>query len=113
MYRQGDVLLIPVQPIEVSRLNKVPLEDGKIVLAHGEQTGHSHVLVADDAELVEEQKAAVEEAKRYLRVGMAGGTLVHEEHGAISVPSGMYEVRLQKEFNPDTDNETVPRANYD
>lgn len=39
-------MLIPVDSIP-DGLKDVPLEDGRVVLAHGEVTGHAHALVAD------------------------------------------------------------------
>ena len=38
---------------------------------------------------------------RWLRVGSAGATLVHDEHGAIALPPGDYRVRIQREYRPE------------
>ena len=43
MFRQGDVLVVPVDEIPTG-LKKVPREQGRLVLAHGEATGHAHVV---------------------------------------------------------------------
>lgn len=43
MYRQGDVLIQQIASLP-SKLNPVPRENGRIVLAHGEVTGHAHAL---------------------------------------------------------------------
>jgi hypothetical protein len=50
MYRQGDVLIIPVESIP-ERLDPIGREDGRVVLAHGEVTGHAHVIKAEQAAL--------------------------------------------------------------
>src|SRR5690349_14057960 len=45
MYRQGDVLIIPVGAAEVPARAPVPRDPrGRMVLARGEATGHAHVV---------------------------------------------------------------------
>lgn len=92
IYRQGDVLIrqipkLPAQPAQ-TRVNGV--------LAYGEVTGHAH-KVEDVA------KAEVMEIENglYLRVGEDGVRIVHEEHGAISLPPGNYEIEIQREYTPE------------
>ena len=64
MFRQGDVLVHPVDRIPEG-LKKVPLDKGRVILAYGERTGHAHVVVGD----VEFLAADLEELdKRFLRV---------------------------------------------
>jgi hypothetical protein len=94
-YRQGDVLL--VRRTRLPRGTKpVPRDRGRIVLAYGEVTGHAHAIDEEFAELVEVEK------QRFLRVpGKEVATLVHEEHAAIEVPPGIYEVRQQREYSPE------------
>jgi hypothetical protein len=89
-YRQGDVALIvaAVPP-------KANVRDrGRSVLARGEQTGHHHVLEGDCEVLT------LVGAGTFARVGPAGATLSHDEHGAIAVPEGEYLVRRQREWAP-------------
>ena len=50
MYRQGDVLIVPVESIP-EELDPVDREDGRVVLAHGEVTGHAHAIEAEGAAL--------------------------------------------------------------
>jgi hypothetical protein len=94
MYRQGDVLLVPVAdvPAEATPGRR---EQGRIVLAHGEATGHAHAIADPDAEILEDG------ANRYLRVGGRGAALTHEEHGPIPLPPGTYRVVIQREYSPD------------
>jgi hypothetical protein len=90
MFRQGDVLLIPVHEVPDDAL----LIDlgSRIVLAEGEATGHAHALLADHLELVE-----LDDETRYVEV-FGPAELVHEEHDTISLEPGAYEVRRQREF---------------
>lgn len=48
-YRQGDVALERIQQFPAN-LQPVPLEEGRVVLAHGEVTGHAHTFTAQDAQ---------------------------------------------------------------
>jgi hypothetical protein len=94
-YRQGDVLLIRRQGPPAAKGRKVPREDGRIVLAHGEVTGHAHAIEADHAELYE-----ASDGTRWLEVSGEPATLTHEEHGAVTLDPGIYEVRRQREYVP-------------
>jgi hypothetical protein len=94
-YRQGDVLLIRVDGLFATKGRKVACEDGRVVLAHGEATGHAHAIEAAGAELYEEA-----DGKRFLQVTGEPATLAHEEHGAIRLEPGVYEVRRQREYVP-------------
>jgi hypothetical protein len=43
MYRQGDVLIIPVRSIPEQR-DLIEREDGRVIVARGEVTGHAHAI---------------------------------------------------------------------
>ena len=45
-YRQGDVLLVPCAGIPADACEEAP-EGGRVILAHGERTGHCHAMAAD------------------------------------------------------------------
>ena len=94
MFRQGDVMLMTVERRD--GMAEVAREDGRIVLAHGEVTGHAHAIVSMDATLFMDEKTL----NRYLDV-KAPVILDHEEHGQIDLPSGFYEVRRQREYRPE------------
>lgn len=97
-YRQGDVILEIVAAIPRGKQKRLSAEDGRLVLAHGEVTGHSHGVLASngEAELVE----LIDEIERYLVVWRQT-PLVHEEHGDIDLPPGIYHVRIQRQYQPD------------
>jgi hypothetical protein len=94
MYRQGDVFLMAVKHRD--NLHPVDREAGRIVLAHGEVTGHAHAITSTDAMLFMDAKTL----DRYLEV-KAPVTLDHEEHSRIDLPSGFYKVTIQREYRPE------------
>ena len=94
MYRQGDVMVMEVDRRD--GLDEVPREDGRIVLAHGEVTGHAHVITSMDATLFMDAKTL----DRFLDV-RAPVIIGHEEHNRIELPSGYYQVRQQREYRPE------------
>jgi len=117
--RQGDVLLIRVpQPIDTLKLKLVPREDGQVVLAHGEVTGHAHRLSSLECNLfIDERRLISEEDTVGIFSRLGGGAvgrpvpdkvlevketvmLTHEEHGPIELPPGQYIVRRQREYDP-------------
>lgn len=112
MYRQGDVLLIPAYQIANYAFRETKLvnrEDGKLILAYGEQTGHSHAILEEDVDLSETTRSI----EKFLRVHRReGATLVHEEHAPIHIPQGHYLVRMQRQLHPTEETEEL-RASYD
>lgn len=95
IYRQGDVLLVEVRNMPEGKPETVARDSGRIVLAHGEVTGHSHAIAEREAEMVQ-----FADGERYLRVG-APVTVRHEEHDAITLPPATYRVVIQREYTPD------------
>ena len=97
MFRQGDVLVVPLKEMPAD-LKAVPLDNGRLILAYGEATGHAHV-VEGLAELLTPADAD-ELERRFLRVE-AESALVHDEHSTITLPPGAYEIRRQREYAPE------------
>ncbi|MGK5550724.1 hypothetical protein ACSNOI_03840 [Actinomadura kijaniata] len=100
MYRQGDILIVPVAeeavPETVRNLPPTPRDGrGRIVLALGEATGHAHALTAEGV-LLRDPDPLVPD---HLHLP-AGGRLAHEEHAPISLPKGWYRVIRQREYVP-------------
>jgi hypothetical protein len=103
MYRQGDVLLIRVDQ-EIPKRAKEITENGRVVLAYGEVTGHAHaiypqVIVADKPP-AQPAKLWDAGAERFLQV-MEKTALRHEEHEAIDLEPGNYKVIRQREYDPE------------
>ena len=95
MWRQGDVLIRRVHSIPKDA-KQVPRENGRVVLAHGEVTGHAHAI-AEPAAALWETKGG----KHYLRID-GPATVRHEEHTAIALKPGTYEVVRQREYLPES-----------
>mgnify|MGYP001479951267 CR=1 FL=1 len=100
MYRQGDILIIPIPEEKVPAASRdlpaAPRDDqGRIVLALGETTGHAHAIAAP-GELLGTPDP---ENPAYLHLPR-GGRLVHEEHAPITLPKGWFRVIRQREYVP-------------
>ena len=98
MIRQGDVLLIPTceQP-DADGYTEVPRDDGRIVLAHGEATGHAHAIYDDGVRLYQNKTNADD---RILKVEGNVCYLRHEEHTKQALNPGNYRVVIQREYSP-------------
>ena len=90
LLRQGDVLIQSTKSIPKGAA-RLP----HAILAHGEVTGHSHRI--EDAETVELFEL---DGTLYLRVKSQAATVVHQEHGPITIPPGEYKVWRQREYTP-------------
>ena len=99
MYRQGDVLLAPVgEAPEGLRDPVVPRDDqGRVILALGEATGHAHAIRDPWVTMTEHPTTKV----RHLHVVGKPTALLHEEHAPITLPPGVYRVGYQREYSPD------------
>lgn len=93
--RQGDVFIERVRSPKTSMLTPIEAEQGRVVLAHGEATGHAHAIPADHARLYEHPKTKA----RYLRV-VQPTELRHEEHRPIALRPGMYRITRQRVYEP-------------
>ena len=93
-WRQGDIFFVLLER-EPDLAGAKPVKTG--VIARGEQTGHMHRVsnssIADGAALV------LFGDSMYLRASEAGATIVHDEHGPIQLPVGVYAVVNQQEFD--------------
>jgi hypothetical protein len=96
-FRQGDVLLVPVDAMP-GRTRRLGREQGRIVLAEGEKSGHAHAVSDPGADLYELVLPGdvSEMRRRFLRVEREV-SLVHEEHAVLKLPPGDYEVIRQVE----------------
>jgi hypothetical protein len=97
IYRQGDVLIRRVDSIPTGA-KLVKRDEGRIVLAYGEVTGHAHAIMDREAELL----TVPDVDARFLRIMASSGVeLRHEEHATIKLPAGNYEIVQQREYTPE------------
>lgn len=97
-YRQGDVFLEKLaKDIDVTKLESIKRDTGRIVLAYGEVTGHAHAIKTPNAALFFDK----ENNKFYLLITEKEADLVHEEHSTITLPMGAYEVIRQRQYTPE------------
>lgn len=95
-YRQGDVLLVKVDSLPAQK-KKIERESGRIILAHGEVTGHAHAISHPGAQLWQSQ--IKNDWSVYLELNETT-ELQHEEHACITLEPGFYQVVRQREFDP-------------
>jgi hypothetical protein len=93
LYRQGDVLIERIETIPKAAVKFVPI-GGRIILAHGEATGHHHSVDADAADWWKT------DGQTFLDVS-APTEVVHQEHAPIALAPGKYRVRRQREYSPE------------
>lgn len=96
-YRQGDVLVIEAKALPQS-VEPVAREGGRVILAHGELTGHAHAIKAPG---VTHYKSA--DGRFYFSVddGDAPAALEHEEHKTIAFePGKVFRHARQVEYSP-------------
>ncbi len=97
MFRQGDVMIRQVA--ELPKGSAAVKNEVRIVLAHGEVTGHAHAVRVEDA--VEFTHAdAAGAVRRFLEVASTA-SVVHEEHATIPLTAGVYEIVQQREYHPE------------
>lgn len=91
--RQGDVYVERVASLPKGAKPKAR-DNGRVVLAYGEVTGHAHAI-ADPA-------ALLYDAGEELFLQADGTvTLRHEEHAPIAIPGGVFRVTRQREYAPE------------
>ncbi len=92
-YRQGDLLFVRRRRLPEGETTR-KRENGHI--AEGEVTGHVHRLATLDAAEVLEVGDGL-----YLNITAEGGvSIVHDEHKPLDLPSGVFEVKRQREYSP-------------
>jgi len=117
-YRHGDILLIKIDKLPENI--KFKAEEDKIIL-RGEVTGHAHRLkgnakileVAEriannpigvwDGQMLVVNPVTAEPKSQVIGYAMVKEPteLIHEEHNAITLPVGTYEIRRQREYDTD------------
>lgn len=94
-YRQGDVLLERTD--EISQQAQ-PVERTKkgLVIVEGEATGHAHAVLDEGVEMYE---STANDVEKWLKV-QGGATVVHPDHGSITLDNGIYHTIRQQEYTP-------------
>lgn len=107
MYRQGDVLIVPIKEIPSDLRYDVP---DKVILAYGEVTGHHHHIKTGNVTAFYKEGDDLTMSGgsnlrgtptnvEYIRVPKDGADLLHEEHDTIHFEPGDYKIVRQREFD--------------
>ena len=88
--RQGDVLFIPINTIPNASFKKKVL-----VVAEGEFTGHHHQFMENQASIV----TLYQMDEQLFSDISQDAVLIHDEHDSIKIPSGKYEIKIQRELD--------------
>lgn len=88
-FQQGDVVgrKLKEMPLGIATV----VGRTRLILAHGE-SGHSHVIEDDDAELIQI-------GERMLLKLTKAATVKHEEHGPITLTPGIWEIGRVREYD--------------
>lgn len=105
MYRQGDVLITRVDAIPAD-LPVRARDNGRVILAYGEVTGHAHAIDTAADPLAAIFDSPENDGSFFLRIESATG-VVHEEHARIDLAPGAYKVTRQREFTDAMDTRFV------
>jgi hypothetical protein len=89
--RQGDVKVDVVDSLPPTAIPKAR-EDGLVVLAHGEVSGHKHHFTEGNVQMY------TNDNRTFIVIEGAPATLYHEEHDPITFAPGVYEIRRQREW---------------
>ena len=105
MYRQGEILLVPVE--KPQGLRSTPMQE--VVLGHGE-TGNAHVVIGEDLRWLHHATVEIDALKKdgalstranlFIEVG-ENAEVIHraadEGHRGFSLPPGVYSVHIDTE----------------
>lgn len=113
-YRQGDVLILRVNALPADA-TKRSRDNGRVVLAYGEVTGHAHSITEKDVVQFDARNATDAARQLLASVGLTvevsehnapsfldvptGAEVKHEEHGTIVLEPGQYVVLRQREWS--------------
>ena len=105
-FRQGDVF---VQKIDNLPPDLVKAKESKerVVLQYGEVTGHAHAIHNTKGVQALLERGAETTLVRGMEAGRKGflkvleqSNLTHEEHGAIVLEPGNYQITRQRQYTP-------------
>lgn len=92
--------------------------DNFFILAVGEQTGHSHRIAADNAEVQVMPADRDRPANDLVLALWQDAEVIHEEHPPLKLEPGTYIVRQQRDYDPyavirEEDQRNISRARFD
>jgi hypothetical protein len=90
IYQQGDVVLIKI------KTSPKGVKKESNVIQEGEHTGHAHRITQGEANIF------TTDAGMFVKAGMGGATITHEEHLPVIIEEGDYEVRIVRQKDPFT-----------
>ena len=93
--RQGDVWIESTTDPIPAGVKPVKRDNGRLILAYGEVTGHAHAICAPDVDMWEDEAGTL-----WLKVPESA-TVVHEEHSAHTLKPGTYRSYIQSEYRPE------------
>ena len=98
-FAHGDVLITAIKNTTAG-IQPLAADNGRVILAHGEVTGHAHALPADrvNAFYKEGDDIGISGGPSYIEV-VKEAPVTHEEHAAISLAPGKYEIIRQREYD--------------
>lgn len=92
-FRQGDVFIERIDRVPQEAVKQQPGE--RVILAHGEVTGHAHEIACDAAD-------AWKQGVDTVAVVVKSPTKVtHQEHGPIPLRRGTFQITRQREYSPE------------
>lgn len=95
LYRHGDVLMRRVE--KPSQLQTDKEQQDTHVVAYGEATGHHHRLTGVDGAAINALRGF--DKRTYVEIVGGLATLSHEEHSALSIEPGFYEITIEQEYS--------------
>jgi hypothetical protein len=119
IYAQGDLVFVKIEDAEklIRKMSgnavRAASRKGKIILARGEKTGHTHTIDARVADLFNWGKDEVDYPPSSGKIQDAAvlvvsepTTVEHQEHPPLDLPAGAYRVVRQRRYEP----KRLPRA---
>jgi hypothetical protein len=97
--RHGDVVIYKISASEAAKLKadnkakKMDREGGRLVLAHGEVTGHAHAVAEPTAMMFDLGDSKLLELPK-------ASFVTHEEHKQIALEEGSYRVYQKRQYKP-------------
>jgi hypothetical protein len=95
--RHGDVIIYPISAEEAAQLKakakKVDRDNGRLILAYGEVTGHAHAVTEPTAMLFDLEDSKLLELPKI-------SALSHEEHNSLELPAGSYRIYQKRQYKP-------------